>query len=317
MANNDRENRLKRIRAIKRIVVLMAIVMLVVPTIFCLFLSSKINRLEKLISEKEFINSDTIVVDNAPVLEKRETVSVNVIEDSFNDSNVEPNDEFNNDSIENLKSENEQIKTKKIYLTFDDGPSYNTDAILDVLRDYGIKATFFVTGHEGYEKEYKRIVDEGHTIGMHSYTHQYRSVYKDLDSFADDLYDIQSYIMDVTGVSCDFYRFPGGSSNKVCRVDMNECISYLNAKGITYFDWNVSGLDAVSGGASVNSIVNNVINGINKTEDDIVIVLLHDCGDKKTTVEALPIIIEKIANMDNVEFLPIDENTVPIQHEIN
>ena len=202
----------------------------------------------------------------------------------------------------------------KVCLTFDDGPSVYTDDILDVLDKYGVKATFFVNGKEGYDEQYRRIVAEGHTMGMHSYSHDYSKVYADLDSFADDLYTLQTYLYELTGVQCDLYRFPGGSSNNASRVDMKRFIQYLNAKEIRYFDWNVSGGDATGGYISADMISWNVLNGIKKADADTYVVLLHDASGKSTTVEALPLIIEKIQAMDNTVILPITDETDAIQH---
>lgn len=288
--------------------------LLAVPSILCIVLFIKIGSLES------YIKSNVVVKDDVNTVESAENSAINIdnkvntiendgLDDIFTVSNTEENVQ-----AETLTDYKEYDGIIKVCLTFDDGPSANTDAILDILADYGIKATFFVNGNTDYEDELKRIVDEGHAIGMHSYSHSYRRVYKDLDSFADDLYEIQSYIADVTGVESTIYRFPGGSSNKVSNVSMADCIDYLKAKGIEYYDWNASANDAVAGGASVNTIVSNVMRELGSADSDTYIVLLHDSGDKRTTVEALPIIIEKIADMSNVAFVPITDDITPVHH---
>ncbi len=212
------------------------------------------------------------------------------------------------------KNAEEEEGIIKIYLTFDDGPSIYTDDILDILDKYGVKATFFVNGKEGYEEQYRRIVAEGHTLGMHSYSHDYSKVYADLDSFADDMYTLQTYLYELTGVECELYRFPGGSSNNASKIDMTRCIQYLNAKGIRYFDWNVSSGDASGGYKSADTIALNVMSQIKALDADTMVVLFHDASGKSTTVEALPMIIEKIQAMDDTELLPITDDTQPIQH---
>ena len=108
----------------------------------------------------------------------------------------------------------------KVYLTFDDGPSSNTSQILDILKKYNYKATFFVIGKEDEESRelYKRIVEEGHTLAMHSYSHKYNALYDSVDSFDEDFSRIQNYLFEVTGQECLFYRFPGGSSNQIGRA---------------------------------------------------------------------------------------------------
>lgn len=325
--NLQSNNKRLRVKRLKKIIVSVFVVMLMTTTALCalafLRVSQLQDELDKYIIKEEMFevsNEKNLTYSNplSPTGNSNEPkVLVNPSINSIYDYQFSDNDQLMNDYIsENIEKSNKSPYDNmiKVYLTFDDGPSANTNNILDVLAEYGVKATFFVNGHEGYENQYIRIVEEGHTIAMHSFSHSYKDVYKDLDSFADDLYKIQSYIMDLTGVNCTFYRFPGGSSNTVCRVSMKDCIDYLNAKGIRYYDWNVAGNDAVVNGASVNTIVNNVIGQIASCEDDTIIILLHDSGDKSTTVEALPIIIEKIANMDNVVLLPITDDTKPIHH---
>ena len=151
---------------------------------------------------------------------------------------------------------------------------------------------------------------------MHSYSHNYGDIYSSLDAFAEDLYEIQSFIKDKTGVDCVYYRFPGGSSNTISSVPMEDCIKYLNAKGVVYYDWNASAQDAVAGGLSTTEIVNNVMAPIYNGESDTYIVLFHDAQDKKTTVEALSIIIEQIADMEDVVIVPIDQYVKPVQYVV-
>ncbi|MCR5143968.1 MAG: polysaccharide deacetylase [Lachnospiraceae bacterium] len=201
----------------------------------------------------------------------------------------------------------------KVYLTFDDGPSGNTDQILDILDDYGVKATFFVVGKndEASKQRYQRIVNEGHTIGMHSYSHKYSEIYSSIDYFKNDFEAIQNCIYDATGVDCMYYRFPGGSSNKVSNIDMSEYIQYVNQQGVTYFDWNVSSGDATSRAYTSDEIVENVMSDVVKYKTSVV--LLHDADNKDATVEALPKLIESLQR-EGVLILPIDEETTVIQH---
>lgn len=209
-------------------------------------------------------------------------------------------------------SEYDKTGIRKVYLTFDDGPSANTDKILDILDEYGVKATFFVVGKDGYNDQYRRIVEGGHTLGMHSYSHRYRDIYQSLDAYREDLEKLHTYLYELTGVDSRIVRFPGGSSNVVSEDKIQDMIAYLAEEGITYYDWNVSSGDAASGYVSARRLADNVLNNVDKF--NTVIVLMHDASDKDTTVEALPIIIEKILESDNTVLLPISENTVPIQH---
>lgn len=201
----------------------------------------------------------------------------------------------------------------KVYLTFDDGPSSNTVQILDILKKYNIKATFFVIGQESEEAKalYRRIVDEGHTLAMHSYSHKYNALYSSRESFEEDFSRIQNYLYEVTGQECLFYRFPGGSSNHVSKTDMTQFIAYLNEQGITYFDWNVSSGDATSQAYTSDELVENVMTDVVKYKTSIV--LMHDAEAKISTVKALEPMIEALQGM-GAEILPIDENTTVVQH---
>ncbi len=210
--------------------------------------------------------------------------------------------------------ENEVSSEKKVYLTFDDGPSANTDRILDILDEYGVKATFFVTG-EGKEKfagEYIRIVEDGHTLGMHSYSHRYSEVYASADAFRDDFKKLQEYLYETTGAWSRIYRFPGGSSNTVSRIPVTEFIDLLNEEGIVYYDWNIVSGDAVEGGISAERITKNCLSGIDQYDECMI--LMHDAKDLNSTVEALPEIIETIKERGDCVILPITDETVPIQH---
>ncbi len=208
--------------------------------------------------------------------------------------------------------------TRRVYLTFDDGPSIYTDDILDILQEYGVKATFFVVGRtsEANQERYRRIVEEGHTLGMHSYSHKYNEVYGSRESFLLDLERIKALLTASTGRVPEFYRFPGGSSNTISGIDMHVFGECLEEQGITYFDWNVAAGDATEGGLSADQIVSNCLQGIEKRE--VSVVLMHDAASRYTTVQALPRLIEALQEMDGVEILPITDETPVIQHvELN
>ena len=214
------------------------------------------------------------------------------------------------EDIDNLAGTEDVLK---VYLTFDDGPSENTNEILDILDDYGVKATFFVVGkpEEEYKGIYQRIVNEGHTIGMHSYSHKYSEIYSSLDAFKNDFEQIQNLIYDTTGVESVYYRFPGGSSNKVSNIDMSQYIQYVNDQGVKYFDWNVSSGDATSLAYTPDDLVENVMNDVVKYKTSVV--LMHDTEAKDATVQALPKLIEELQKAGAL-ILPIDGETTVIQH---
>lgn len=211
---------------------------------------------------------------------------------------------------ENLRAPDDVLK---VYLTFDDGPSNNSNQILDILDDYNVKATFFVNGREDENSlaVYKRIADEGHSIGMHSYSHKYKDLYKSLDSFIEDTNRIHQLILDTTGQDCKLYRFPGGSSNQVSDTDMSQYIAYLNDNHIRYMDWNVSSGDASSSQYTADDVIENVMKDVVRYKTSVV--LMHDANTKNATVEALPRLIERL-RAEGAIILPITDETKLIQH---
>lgn len=232
---------------------------------------------------------------------------------------AEASDTARVDELENVMWDRDAVtdadknsNIRRVYLTFDDGPSSNTDKILDILAEYGVKATFFVVGKEYYADQYKRIVEEGHTLAMHSYSHVYADIYQSVDTYSQDLMKLHDYLYELTGVDSDIVRFPGGSSNTVSHVDMHELIAYLDEAGMVYFDWNVSSGDAVRSSVSASQIADNVLRSIGSYNNAVV--LFHDAADKDSTVEALPVIIERILESEDTVLLPIMADTPPVQH---
>lgn len=204
---------------------------------------------------------------------------------------------------------------KQIYLTFDDGPSDYTDDILDILAETDVKATFFVVYKEGdwARQMYQRIVDEGHTLAMHSYSHQYDVVYESRQSFITDLKTLQEYLYEVTGVWSRIYRFPGGSSGGAARARIDEYTDYLDSEGIAYFDWNISAQDAVKGYTlSEQEVFENCIRGVDRLDECVI--LMHDSGYRRSTVDALDDIIEYYQQRGDCRLCAITDMTEPVQH---
>ena len=138
---------------------------------------------------------------------------------------------------------------KTMYLTFDDGPSEeNTSAVLDILKENNIQATFFVVGENvrKHPEVAKRIVEEGHTIGIHCNSHDYEKIYADVDSYLADFQEAWDAVYEVTGVEVQLFRFPGGSINAYNEEVYEEIITEMTDKGYIYFDWNGSLEDAMS-----------------------------------------------------------------------
>lgn len=193
---------------------------------------------------------------------------------------------------------------KVIYLTFDDGPSAHTPRLLDILKRYNVKATFFVV-NTSYIDTIKRAAEEGHTIAIHSTTHKFKSIYADENAFFQDLEMMQGIIQNLTGQTPMILRFPGGSSNTVSKFNpgiMTRLVKAVSEKGYRYFDWNVDSNDA-GGAKNADTVFNNVIKGVSKRNNAIV--LQHDT--KSFSVDAVErIILWGLVNGYRFEALTMD-----------
>ncbi|MCR5083521.1 MAG: polysaccharide deacetylase [Parasporobacterium sp.] len=298
--------RRKRINRLKKIIIITVLILILVPIVLCIILFAKLNYTKsKLEDVEEKLDNLIAMRDDGEIIEKtnEETGEVFYV---YAAANKELKAGASQDAEE----------AKKVYLTIDDGPSAMTDKILEILDSYNVKATFFVNGRtdEASIEAYKKIVNAGHSIGIHTYSHNYDSVYASVESFASEVDSLRNLIKDVTGKDTNLFRFPGGSSTTLAKnTGIRPLIDYLNQNGYVYFDWNVSSGDSTAGGLSAEQIVANVTNHVG--EFDTPVVLMHDSAAKATTVEALPYIIENLLNM-GYEICAIDEDTTPVQHVI-
>ena len=343
--NTTQEMRRKRIKLYKKIIVFFLLFLILLPTIFCVILFVRVGHLERQlnvlmamrVSETDDdllgdttqeaktdrnINPDYVYANETESDTSTEAGTVDAaenetpeLEERDSDKHVsgQPQDGVHGAYSETMIEEALQDGRKVVYLTFDDGPSHNTERILDILDEYNVKATFFTIGNEAEEfvDVYKRIIEDGHSLGMHSYSHKYSEIYKSVEAFDADFNKVSGYIESVTGAAPKLYRFPGGSSNLVSAIPMENFIRYLNEKNVTYFDWNVSAQDAEGKELPVETMLDNIFKDINKK--DICVVLMHDSDDLGTTVDMLPELLKRLVEMDAV-ILPITENTTLIQH---
>lgn len=286
--------RKKRVKRIKKIIVGTAIVLLLLPTIMCLFLLVKVHSLEKQ------IETITKVSDSGAVQAQEKEVKTTKAPKKA--STAEPTIKPTDDTT-----------TKKVYLTFDDGPGSQTGEILDILKKNHVKATFFVTGKEdaSSKKIYQRIVKEGHTLAMHSYSHIQDVIYDSKEAFEKDLKQINRCLYEATGVHTKFYRFPGGSSTQNTSLPIQNFIDVLKKNHYLYLDWNVISPDINNANATKEQVVTGVMQGVDAY--DTAVVLMYDVADKPMTVKALPSIIKQI-KAKNYELLPVDESMILIQH---
>ena len=208
-----------------------------------------------------------------------------------------------------------------VYLTFDDGPSYNTVKILDLLKKYNSHATFFIVGQNipGNEAILKRMVDEGHTLAVHTWSHDYGAIYKSEAAFWADNQKTRDLIKKVTGVEATIMRFPGGGSNTIsanyAKGIMSSLTSQVKAHGYSYFDWNISSGDANADGVPAATLYNNMMAGIHANYNTPV-VLMHDTGAKDTTVTAVAKVLA-VGLSEGYSFEAIDETVDPVHHAVN
>ena len=305
-----KRQRRRRLRLLMFIVPLSTTLILL---IVCIFLGVRLHKV------KEELQDTLAAVDLATAMYQSEETAKRTADDAeaslYTVSGIDESKRTENVS-EDLPEEDDD-GVRKVYLTFDDGPSSNTGRILDILADYDVKATFFVVGKEDeqYQALYNRIVEEGHTLAMHSYSHKYNEIYRSVESYSADLSKLQEFLYDTTGVWCRYCRFPGGSSNTVSRVDMHELIAYLDDQDMSYFDWNISSGDAVNYYISPADIVRNCTSNLRKYDEAII--LMHDAAEKDSTVEALPKLIETIQAMEDTKIVPITDDTERIHHISN
>lgn len=368
------ERRIRRIRHIKTSIIVITIVLLVLPTLLCVYLGTQIWQLQKQVeiiadlhkselqdapdtrgkdgddkvayaaerteeddSDTEFTNNSdeegdqdrkpTDSSDEARDLDMKPLDKTENKEPNSNNPEVGAKDEGPQEVMSEAPEKDAEVPTKaeeivihengiyegiEVYLTFDDGPSIYTDDILDILKDYETKATFFVVGKTDEESKrlYRRIVEEGHSLGIHSYSHIYKEIYHSVEDFDKDFTKLRNLLYDITGYMPMIYRFPGGSSSITNNKDRKKYIKYLYEKSTPYYDWNVDNGDATGIPYTKEQLVDNVLQGVKGKNRAIV--LMHDVQTKKTTVESLPALLEGLISQGAL-LLPLDEEVEPIQ----
>ena len=181
-----------------------------------------------------------------------------------------------------------------VYLTFDDGPSKYTDSILDYLKLYDLKATFFVVpdGSADSSAKLRRIADAGHTIGIHTATHEYKKIYASVEAYLEDFKIAYDRVYEATGIKCTLFRFPGGSINDYNTEIRDDLIAEMTRRGFIYFDWNVDSNDAM--GATWTEMYNTVLK---QTADaNRAVILMHDYNGGWNTILVLEDIIKALVS---------------------
>lgn len=212
------------------------------------------------------------------------------------------------EETESMGQESTVQKEKTMYLTFDDGPTAeNTVSVLDTLKEKNIRATFFVVG-ENVEKHpdvAKRIVEEGHTLGIHCYSHDYEKIYESVDSYLEDFEKAYRIVYEVTGVKAELFRFPGGSINAYNKGVYKDIITAMTESGFIYYDWNASLEDAVKVSTPEKLLANAKETTLDRKK---VIMLCHD-----TVYNTTFCLGELIEQFPEYQMEPLTPEVTPIQ----
>ena len=290
------------VRFFKHVILSTIALMIIIPTVLSVVFGIKNHRNEQLVQElKKYASHSQL-----PKMEYLEGVNhSDVITVASFPYQLEYPDMYVEHKASFVAEDSEK---PVVYLTFDDGPSANTVKVLDTLKENDIKATFFVVNTDVslHQDLYKRIVDEGHTLGIHTYSHRYTSIYNSVEDYLADFYAIYSKVYELTGVKPTVFRFPGGSINTYNHEIYNEIIAEMLRRGFVYYDWNVSSGDVGETYTSA-AIHAAVVNGCMTKEKSIV--LMHDSSTKRATAEALPLIINSLK--DSHEFRAITNSVEP------
>lgn len=195
---------------------------------------------------------------------------------------------------------------KTVYLTFDDGPSEHTAGILDTLHNYGVKATFFML--EPHMKQYpdvvNRINEAGHSLGLHSVTHDHRKFYASSASVISEMEQTLHTLQSITGENTPLIRTPYGSKPFM----KQEYMEAVEAHDFILWDWNVDSLDwQYRDKRFVDETLRQVKHLQNKQQAPVI--LLHDL---KATDKFLPVLLDELIKM-GYDFQPLNEKMSPIQ----
>lgn len=258
--------------------------------------------------------SEAVDIDIATDILESEDLLKQRIDEEVEKERYRKAEEERQNQLERLKEEErireekakERQNSKVAYLTFDDGPSAkSTPLVLDILKEYNIKATFFVIGRNAEQnpKILKRIYEEGHNIGNHTYSHNMKYLYQNTDNFMNDIYKGEKVLKSILGKDFDsqIVRFPGGSFEKRKKT-MRKAVEKA---GYRYFDWNALNGDA----EGVKKNPTQLLNRLKETtwNKNNIIVLMHDTDEKQSTVQFLRSGIEYLISQ-GYEFQILDKN---------
>lgn len=340
---NDNRFQKRRMRMKKKLPVIFAVTCAVIFLCVCGFLAFQYQKLDrrfqKLETEAFHLQEDNSELneeleDSTARLESREKYIAGQKdyiaelydqiqtfgEDENETADGDENDRYTgnnskNDPYPNLYADRDNLPVqsgqKYVYLTFDDGPSALTPKVLDLLDKYDAHATFFVVGknNEEYAEYLSEIVERGHTLALHSYSHNYNQIYRSVDAFLADYEKVYDWVYEETGYSPCLFRFPGGSTNGSSYVVKN-IIKEMERRGFTYYDWNVSSGDG-SNLTTAENIIDNICSTVGYVDNPVV--LMHDGRGKDATLAALPTVLKNLSEK-GYEFRSLDQNSEPVQY---
>ncbi|OFV71616.1 polysaccharide deacetylase family protein [Acetobacterium wieringae] len=283
----------------------MSLIILVIITMSLFFLMNKMA--EAFNTQKQILQTSS-ANSSDPNAAKTETVISNNQQNAKTETKPQVTDD---DPLADIKARLRSGDTagiKVVFLTFDDGPSENTGALLDILNEYDAKGTFFTTLHDNDNAKamYRRIVDEGHTLANHTSSHDY-GLYSNPEAFFADVEELDQFQKSITGQTetSHVFRFPGGSTNS------NEaCVQGIVSRGFNYSDWNVSSGDGCSDPPPSDVIAQMIIEGCR--ENDVSVVLCH-AELKESSRNAIPIVIETL-QAEGYVFLPMEKDYTYPRH---
>lgn len=280
------------VRTFKRLILFILILMILVPTGLAIFFGVQCSKLEKQLSGGEVDPLPThSAVDPLP-LEGEALAYQELYPELYSAAQIPKEREY---------------RANTVYLTVNTGLNANTRRVLDILDQYGVKATFFVSGTGDAEALaiMKEIDNRGHTIGLYSYSGSYSDIYRSVSSYLDDFKQIHDLVYDTTGIKAEIFRFPGGSINAYDHALYQELIAEMLRRNFVFFDWGVSAQDA----ADASDGASKILDGMGSSSRGIV--LIEDAVGSEAQVEALPAAIEGLVAR-GYEFQPLTASVKPV-----
>lgn len=284
------------VRFYKRLILAVLALLILIPTVLAVRFGLQNAKLKKQLTEGAAPSGPTVSSGNSVALDAEEIDYQLLYPELYSAARV---------PVQRLRAE------KTVYLTFDCSPNDNTERVLDILSEYGVKGTFFLSGSADPDTPalMKRVAQEGHAVGVGSYSNSYQGVYSSVSAYLDDFAQIFKAVEEATGTAPEIFRFPGGSVNAYNSGIYQELIAEMLRRGFVFFDWNASGEDSQTGELTAEAIRNNVLT--NMEGKDRGIVQLRDAVGKEPVADALPGVIEELRDK-GYRFEPLSAEVLPV-----